>query len=570
MKNLFKYILSAAFVLGAVACTEKEDGPAESKMKGIFHVEVISADEIQEIMPGKNKTLLLKACADFETGVSDLALKMTMKADLDAVAVYNEMNETNYESMPAGSYEFLSDEVTMPRYGTASSTAKLKISTTGMEDGVTYLLPVAIDKVDGTDNWGLTEYHQAFIPVKMAYVAPDAGLGTKESPYNLYSVDDIMAMNEKLEDGVKVYFRLKKDIDMEGVDWFPLNSADPYAKLVDFDGGGHTISNFTCNAPAYSSFFGVLYGSVYDLNFENASVTAETKSACGIVGGYCGTTGKPGTCRNVHVSGTVTSIAGVNGVGGLFGRLNEGTVEKCSADCAVTSNANYAGGLFGYDAGVSHVSDCYTSGSVDGNQRIGGICGGLIKATSSVIRCYSTSSVICAYAIGGIAGHCNLDQKSGTPEESNPENVFEKCIAWNSSIKSRNFAEGTNDHYSGGAIIGFTSIKNYLIDCVRKADLDFTDYTDINVPYDQENAGPSSPLAIAVSGPYNYPYHGKAAAAGATLSSVAKGLGWPADIWDFSGDIPVHKSGASGPIDEKPDVDAGGQLPDFEENELYK
>ncbi|MBO7622974.1 MAG: DUF1735 domain-containing protein, partial [Bacteroidales bacterium] len=564
------YILSAAFVLGAVACTEKEDGPAESKMKGIFHVEVISADEIQEIMPGKNKTLLLKACADFETGVSDLALKMTMKADLDAVAVYNEMNETNYESMPAGSYEFLSDEVTMPRYGTASSTAKLKISTTGMEDGVTYLLPVAIDKVDGTDNWGLTEYHQAFIPVKMAYVAPDAGLGTKESPYNLYSVDDIMAMNEKLEDGVKVYFRLKKDIDMEGVDWFPLNSADPYAKLVDFDGGGHTISNFTCNAPAYSSFFGVLYGSVYDLNFENASVTAETKSACGIVGGYCGTTGKPGTCRNVHVSGTVTSIAGVNGVGGLFGRLNEGTVEKCSADCAVTSNANYAGGLFGYDAGVSHVSDCYTSGSVDGNQRIGGICGGLIKATSSVIRCYSTSSVICAYAIGGIAGHCNLDQKSGTPEESNPENVFEKCIAWNSSIKSRNFAEGTNDHYSGGAIIGFTSIKNYLIDCVRKADLDFTDYTDINVPYDQENAGPSSLLAIAVSGPYNYPYHGKAAAAGATLSSVAKGLGWPADIWDFSGDIPVHKSGASGPIDEKPDVDAGGQLPDFEENELYK
>lgn len=570
MKNLFKYILSAAFVLGAVACTEKEDGPAESKMKGIFHVEVISADEIQEIMPGKNKTLLLSACADVETGVSDLALKMTLKADLDAVAVYNEINETNYEAMPAGSYEFLSNEVIMPRYGTASSTAKLKISTTGMEDGVTYLLPVTIENISGTDNWGLTEYPQAFIPVKMAYVAPDAGLGTKESPYNLYTVEDIKTMNEKLEDDVKVYFRLKNDIDMEGVDWFPLNSADPYAKLVDFDGGGHTISNFTCNAPAYSSFFGVLYGSVYDLNFENASVTAETKSACGIVGGYCGTTGKPGTCRNVHVSGTVTSIAGVNGVGGLFGRLNEGTVEKCSADCAVTSNANYAGGLFGYDAGVSHVSDCYTSGSVDGNQRIGGICGGLIKATSSVIRCYSTSSVICAYAIGGIAGHCNLDQKSGTPEESNPENVFEKCIAWNSSIKSRNFAEGTNDHYSGGAIIGFTSIKNYLIDCVRKADLDFTDYTDINVPYDQENAGPSSPLAIAVSGPYNYPYHGKAAAAGATLSSVAKGLGWPADIWDFSGDIPVHKSGASGPIDEKPDVDAGGQLPDFEENELYK
>ena len=90
------------------------------------------------------------------------------------------------------------------------------------------------------------------------------------------------------------------------------------------------------------------------------------------------------------------------------------------------------------------------------------------------------------------------------------------------------------------------------------------------VPYDQENASPSSPLYIAVAGPYNFPYHGKAAAAGATLSSVAKGLGWPSEIWDFSGDIPVHKAGASGPVEETPNVDAGGQLPDFEENELYK
>ncbi|MCR5243818.1 MAG: DUF1735 domain-containing protein [Bacteroidales bacterium] len=569
MKNLFKYILSAAFVLGAIACTEKEDGPAESKMKGIFHVEVISADEIQEIMPGKNKTLLLKACADFETGVSDLALKMTMKADLDAVAVYNEMNETNYESMPAGSYEFLSDEVTMPRYGTASSTAKLKISTTGMEDGVTYLLPVAIDKVDGTDNWGLTEYHQAFIPVKMAYVAPDAGLGTKESPYNLYSVDDIMAMNEKLEDGVKVYFRLKKDIDMEGISWIPLNYAAPYDKLIDFDGGGHTISNFKCDYPDYPSFFGVLYGTVYDLNFVDATIIAEANKCSGIVGGYCGTTDKPGICRNVHVSGTVTSTGSVNGVGGLFGRLNGATVEGCSADCVVKSAKNLVGGLFGYDAGVSHVSDCYTSGSIEAIQRVGGICGGIIKATSSIVRCYSTSSITATAVVGGIVGHASLDKWSA--KESEPENIFEQCIGWNDKITTTmEPSEAYQDKGSSGAVVGYTSIRNYLTDCFRKPDMDFTEVWLLNVPYDQENASPSSPLVEALAQEYNFPYHGKAAAAGATLSSVAKGLGWPADIWDFSGDIPVHKSGASGPIDEKPDVDAGGQLPDFEENELYK
>ena len=38
-----------------------------------------------------------------------------------------------------------------------------------------------------------------------------------------------------------------------------------------------------------------------------------------------------------------------------------------------------------------------------------------------------------------------------------------------------------------------------------------------------------------------YPYHGKVAA-GKTLSALARDvLGWSADIWDFSNDLPVLK-----------------------------
>ena len=36
-------------------------------------------------------------------------------------------------------------------------------------------------------------------------------------------------------------------------------------------------------------------------------------------------------------------------------------------------------------------------------------------------------------------------------------------------------------------------------------------------------------------------YHGKAAAAGATVSSVAKTLGWSETVWDLSGTLPVLK-----------------------------
>ena len=38
------------------------------------------------------------------------------------------------------------------------------------------------------------------------------------------------------------------------------------------------------------------------------------------------------------------------------------------------------------------------------------------------------------------------------------------------------------------------------------------------------------------------PYHGKAASAGSTLSTVAQSAGWSAQVWDFSSEIPELKS----------------------------
>jgi hypothetical protein len=38
-----------------------------------------------------------------------------------------------------------------------------------------------------------------------------------------------------------------------------------------------------------------------------------------------------------------------------------------------------------------------------------------------------------------------------------------------------------------------------------------------------------------------YPYHGKAAAAGKTLSQLAADLGWSTDVWDLSGAVPALK-----------------------------
>lgn len=558
----------------AVGCNPKidEQDEAAASLKGMLRAGVDSANSELELFPERSKTIDVRVLIDTENGsVSGSTLNITLKADPEAVDAYNALHGTDYLMCPGQVFEWVKPDVMLPRYGTASTSAKLKITATGMDSEKTYLLPVSIASVSGSDKWELSPDPVAFIQVRQAYVAPDGGTGTKDDPFNLYTLTDMLSMSDKLDNSRITYFRLMADIDMQGIPWVPLNFAQPYDLQIDFNGNNHTLDNFYCNAPNYASFFGVLYGKCYDLYFTNALVESEGAASCGILGGYCGTTGLPGEARNVHVQGEVNHTGGKNGIGGLFGRLNTGTVIGCSADCVVYGNCSYVGGLFGYDAGVSMVSDCRTSGSVKANQRVGGIAGGIITPGTKMYNCISTSSVEGNFAVGGIAGHCNQDQKAGTPEESNPGNVIDKCIAWNTFVHATNTDE--NDHYSSGAVVGFTSIKNYLSDCYRRADLDFQECAtgSFNVLYDQDNASPASPLTIAVAGPYNYPYHGKAAGASATASSVAKSLGWSAEIWDFSKDIPSQNAGQTVGPDEPTDQDTSGQLPDFfDENEIYK
>ena len=564
MKRIASYLLLLSFGLAFTACHEKEPQPPVSQMKGVFYAGTTEAEEVIEIVPGKSKTVDMQAHAD---QVSDLVLNLTMKVDPDGVAAYNSAHGTNYEMCPGSAYEFTTNKVLMPRYGKTSTSAKLKITTSGMEEDVVYIVPVSIDEVIGTDNWELSSSPYAYVLVKRAYVAPDAGSGTKNDPYNLYTVADMLKMAELLVPGTKVYFRMKADIDMEGVDWVPLNFASPYENCIDFDGGGHTISNFTSTFANYPSFFGVLYGNCHDVTFTNA-VIESGGGATGIIASYCGTTNLPGEAHRVHVQGRVYSPGGnKNGTGALFGRIWGANITACSADAEIESGEDYVGGLFGYDTGASTVSDCWTKGHIKAGSKVGGIGGGFIKAESAMYNCYSLMKVEGSFQYAGILGHANLDAK-GNNTTNTPNNHIEGCIAWNESISST--AVDGAEHYSSGVIVGYTATQNFLANCFRKAGIDFAE-SEKNaelgyVVTNQGNAGPGAPLLVGTN-TYDFAYHGIAAPADATITSLARSLNWSESVWDFSTPIPTLKAGSGGSGDE--DVNAGGQLPDYPEHDFF-
>lgn len=412
---------------------------------------------------------------------------------------------------------------------------------------------------------------QNIVKVTGGFIEQDfaGGNGTQASPYLIGNAKQLDNMHKDgiLKHQERVYFRLIADIDMgpyiDGTmdqSWEPLNWKSPYDYIIDFDGNNHTISNFKSvrsdmtegdwSHEKYDkpSFFGLLYGSCYNVTFTNATIETES-GTCGVLGGYIGYNGKKAVVYNVHVKNstiTRTSSSGDSGIGGFAGRIGFAYIDSSSAqDVTVNStNKDYAGVLFGLDWNEScRVRNCWTSGVVHGSQKVGGICGGLVKAESAIINCFSTATVDGMRYSGGIAGGAVMD--SGTVADygtMQPENVFQGCIAWQSSFATRDVRTPYVDAWGSGAIVGITATHNYLVNCKRNPSLD-THWTEVNgvTPYDQEDASPTTELVIdnPNSGvmKHYFPYHGKAFSG--TLSDAARACGWDEDVWDLSGSIPV-------------------------------
>ena len=268
----------------------------------------------------------------------------------------------------------------------------------------------------------------------------------------------------------------------------------------------------------------------------------EVNAASRLAGGIAGITSSASIIENCLSSGKIVCK---NIVGGIVG-MNENTltIRCCESSSTIEINVNGVDGVGGVLGLTSNgktviVEDCIFSGNmnVPTGQRVGGIVGDL-GTGSSVKRCYVSGNITGWAGVGGIVGRAG-----GLVWNANGnryDNTIESCIAWFDNITA---TRGDDNGGSSGMIVGYTGTKNTLKNCWRKPTATLTAKYCSEV-YDQEDADATTPLVInAVLSKYTYiyPYHGKAAEASATATSLAQSLGWNADIWDFSGSEPKLK-----------------------------
>lgn len=658
----------------AAACTQEYDYQKKQKIStpANFTITIDSMEDTVVLMSPRTKSYTVKVTAN---SVADDILTLTIGSDPTKIAAYNRAHGTSFDAIPGDAFSLTKDQLILPRYNKVSSTTVLTLNSAAMpDDNTAHLLPLTITKIEGTSPTSLSQTDSTFFILFRRRALPasgfELGTGTEADPYIIRNQTELTCVPRALKSGQTTFFKMEADVDLNGYeDWIPANSASPYDMAIDFDGGGHKISNFFSNSESMPSFVGVLVGSIHDVTFENPVLDVNASRA-GLLGAQAGTAdGAKAEIKNVNVTGMKINVVGTTeGVGGLIGQAYNTTfskvkvganiidadddhkvpssigglvgvvwsgclfsecetsgalhanqrgggligyirdtaedikVEKCSSSVEIVNESqnaggliglayapkltvtdshatgdvttlasHYAGGLIGSMNGTSTIQRCYATGNIlcNGGNHNGGLIGNAARTTgdSLIEDCYATGNVTLKASNGRMAGglvgvienktgitirRCYASgdikseysvvgglvafAKSGTLTD-NINFILENSIAWNKVISCPTAAPTT---WSSGAVIAVSNVYNTLTNNYRRPDMTFSDGSDYGL-FDSPNVSASAPLKDAEKVTYYYPYHGIAAPAGSTISSVAKTLGWPTDIWDLSGDAPKLK-----------------------------
>lgn len=304
-------------------------------------------------------------------------------------------------------------------------------------------------------------------------------------------------------------------------------------------------------------FVGVCYAAVSECTASGKATASYTTSSATEVscGGFAGHIESANVSR--CSSSTVVEATQKNNrsVGGFVGTFKAGKIDRCYATGSVTGPHRNYGGFVGLiqtniSGKTATIENCYCTGSVSAAAYMGGFIGlvdnpktdGVVVAQDAFVsNCYSAGVVSASgFAAGGFVGFQSCELFHATA-----------CAAWNTEVKAVNVGSG---NWSSGAFSGVTHPKCTITNCYRNPVMTLTAYWVPDPDYSHPDVSASNPLikqdgtaSAAVStesgqpGYPQFPYHGKLET-GKTLSQLASTtLGWSAEIWDFSGNLPVLK-----------------------------
>ena len=225
------------------------------------------------------------------------------------------------------------------------------------------------------------------------------GLDIDGNTYLVSSYEGLKAWAEAVQSDPSLNCTLKANITLPAVEeggsnWTPIPNF-----TGTFDGKGKVITGLT----GAGGFFDTVGagGMVKKLMLEDVEITADGFSDVGAIAGT-----NQGTVSGCHVvSGSVQGNH--NGVGGIVGYNDDGSVVNCSCSATIKGYIG-VGGIVGEMSGATaNVVGCMSTGNVAGQINVGGVVGQ--AQAGSIVCCGSTGNITdkgdgVALSVGGVAG----------------------------------------------------------------------------------------------------------------------------------------------------------------------
>lgn len=251
-----------------------------------------------------------------------------------------------------------------------------------------------------------------------------------DEPYEITSLDAFKTFRDKVNEGTALSyygttnFKLTTDLDLSEINWEPIGTdTHPFSGI--FDGGGHVIKSLTIDRVEtdYIGLFGyATEATIYNMYLENPKVWG--KDYVGTVIGYAS--------NNTHLtdllvirsrSDEASAVFAKSGSsGGIVGRANDGTIERCMFR-GMIYGTGWTGGIAGNIFNNVTVTDCsaaYFLTNIDLNKpKVGGIVGGAGSVT--INRCLARHEFnVLSSSKGWIVGGTNRNEASS----------ISNCIYW--------------------------------------------------------------------------------------------------------------------------------------------
>ena len=287
------------------------------------------------------------------------------------------------------------------------------------------------------------------------------GNGTATNPYKIANGQQLAYLAYRINLGLdnSLYYELTCDIDLGDMEWDPIgcyyNGTTSYSERTfkgNFNGNGHTVSNFKITKSVHSStnsylgLFGYIYTGalVENLGVENFIIDFTTSSDNTIIvnaGGLAGSiNGTVNRCYAIGKIGVTVYGYGRINAGGLTGSIgNNSTIVECYAigniDLYLKDGTIHAGGITGRDPYISaseKIVRCLTTVNIQAHQPSDGYTyvGTINSEGGSNNSYYYSGQKISADTTPRIVG------SSCTTEQLNSSSFYISTLRWNTSYWS--------------------------------------------------------------------------------------------------------------------------------------